>query len=353
MDFDRVPDRINSIQTCYCWYHGSEPDEKLRPLFREDQMLAVSCPDACPKLVADFNRAGGLVLPYISTYKAPILEEVPDGDDWNMWEGGSPARGSARANPFWQAVELSEHPDWILRDEQGRPRRPFEDPGYMPGWYQSNPFAEDYCQAVLRGVRAVVADPRFDGVFYDNFFTYRDPSSTILKNNKLEAADMQNFEKVFHNLARSVRRTGDDATNGHFWILINGDINEVSEQIADVIAIESFVYSWARTDDVDDCQALEKLTSAKTLRSRGGRIIALSYFGFSGNNIAEDARRIRRLADQSQAILADCLTLARPAVCSYFARRNLAQGGGEVALKALQNEVAGDLEVAREVYRVE
>ncbi len=68
MSLKTVPERIKEIQTGYAWYCASEPDRELRPLFREDQMLLAGCPDACPKLVADFNRAGGLVLPSLLSH---------------------------------------------------------------------------------------------------------------------------------------------------------------------------------------------------------------------------------------------------------------------------------------------
>lgn len=349
-----IPDRINDIQTGYAWYRGCEPDEELRSLFREDQLLLVTCPDACPKLVADFNRGGGLVVPYVSTYKAPVLGEVPDG--WNKWEGGSPAWSWAQVNPFWQAVDLTGHPDWILYVDEGQPRRPFDYPTYMPGWYQTNPLAEGYCRAVLWGIEALAADPRFDGIFYDNFYCHEGCGSVlptkILKDNEAQTVDARVYEKAIDDLAWSIRRTGDNATDGHFWMVLNGVRNEVAQQIADILMIESFLYSWAWTRDWDDQQALDKLMEPVTLRRRGGRVMPMPYFGFSGSNIADDARRVRRLTDQANAIFSDLLTLARPELVSVFARRNTEQGGGKKALEALKNEVPGDIETAREVYRV-
>ena len=181
----------------------------------------------------------------------------------------------------------------------------------------------------------------------------------MLCNGGLQNVNMQEHEKAFYDLARSVRQTGDAASNKHFWIMINGCINEVSEQIADMLATESFVYSWAWPgSSMDDQEALRLLASPKTLRRRGGRVVALPYFGFSGDDIAEDARRIRRLSDKAHAIFGDCFTLARPAMVSDFARRNWQKQGGDdgsqnpPALQALENEVPGDPASAREVYRL-
>lgn len=347
-----VPARINYIQTGYAWYWGCEPDEELRPLFREDQLLLVACPEACPKLVADFNRGGGLVLTYISTYKAPILGEIPDG--WNKWEGGSPARSWAKENPFWKAVDLTGHPDWILYGGDELPRRPFNYPTYMPGWNQVNPLSEGYCQAVRQGIEAVAADPRFDGVFYDNFYGHAGNVGPIkiLKNNKFQSVNLKDLDKAMNELAWSIRRTGDKAQDSYFWIVLNGEKSETAQQIADIISLESFIYSWAETVKMDDEQALAKLREEKILLGRGGRVMPMPYFGFSGNNIADDARRIRRLTDQANAIFSDLMTLARPEIVSVFARRNKEQGGGEEALKTLKNEVPGDIEAARKVYRV-
>ena len=85
-----VPARIKDIETCYFWTPRSEPDEELHSVIRADQMLLVASPDHCPELIAEFNRAGGLVLLYISTYKAPVFGEVPDGCNLRVWETGSP-----------------------------------------------------------------------------------------------------------------------------------------------------------------------------------------------------------------------------------------------------------------------
>ncbi|MFH1614835.1 MAG: hypothetical protein ABIG61_07115 [Planctomycetota bacterium] len=358
MNFNKVPERINDLQTCYFWYFGTEPDDELRSLIREDQMLVVGCPNSCPKLITDFNQAGGLVLLYISIYKAPIIEAVPDG--WSTWQGGSPDRSSAQANPFWNAVQLGEHPDWILRNEQGQPSQPFEDPNYMPGWYQTTSLAKGYCEAVSIGIEAVASDRRFNGIMCDNFHP-NSRHSTLLKNGEFQAADMKAHKKAFYSLARSIRQTGNNVANRYFWIVTNGGLvcDSTDQQISDAIIIESFIYSWAWPgSSMDDQQALDKLKSATMLSGRGGRLIALPYFGFSGNNIIADARRVRRLTDQAGAIFSDMFTLARPAMVSTFARRNWEKQSGQEgmqnppALKALQNEVQGDCNVAKEVYRV-
>ena len=89
----------------------------------------------------------------------------------------------------------------------------------------------------------------------------------------------------------------------------------------------------------------------------------MPYFGFSGTNIAEDARRIKRLTDQTDAVFSDMFTLARPEIISTFAKRNWKQsavnkemakeGTSEEDLPAYQafkNEVPGDIEAAREIY---
>jgi hypothetical protein len=348
-----VPQRINEIHISYFWPPRSEPDHELRALIRENQLLVVACPDGCPKLIADFNRAGGLVLLYVSTYKAPVIKEVPDNMNVRVWEGGSPDRTSISANPYWQAVDLTNHPDWMLYAEPNKPRRPFEDPNYMAGWYQTNPSREEYRQAVVKGIEAVAKDPRFDGIMYDNFRDQGRPSA-VLKNGRFERIDAETDRTAFRSLARLIRQTGDRASKKHFWIMINGEPSDVAQDIADAIALESFVYSWAWPgSSMDDQQALKRLTSPCTLLSRGGRWVAMAYFGFGTTEIGADGRRIRRITDQAHAIFSDMFTLARPAMVSTFARRNWQKQGGDRAPKALGSEVPGDSAAAREVYGVD
>lgn len=353
-----VPRRLQEIQTCYFWTPRSEPDADLRALIREDQMLMTACPDGCPELISDFNRAGGLVLLYVSTYKAPVIGEVPDNMNIRCWEGGSPDRYSISVNPYWQAVNLTDHPDWILYTEPGKPKRPFEDPNYMAGWYQTNPASEGYRNAVKRGIEAVTQDPRFNGIMYDNFLDFGRPSFA-LKDGRFETVEAKADLAAFSSLARSVRESGDHASREHFWIVINGETAEITQEIADAVEMESFVYSWAWPgSSMDDEQALKKLTAPCTLLARGGRWVPMPYFGFGTADIAEDGRRIRRLTDKANAIFSDMFTLARPGIVSTFARRNWAKQSSQEkladppALRALKSEVPGDPVAAREVYRV-
>ena len=367
MSSDRVPERIKDIQTCYFWPCRCEPDDQLRPLIREDQMVMIVSPHACPKLIADFRRAGGLVLLYTSTYKAPSIKEVPDGFNLERWETGSPDYTSLQDHPFYQAVNLEGHPDWILYTQDGQPRRPFDDPGYMTGWYQITALSKGYAEAAVRGIRAVAADSRFDGIFYDNFGPTNEPSQ-ILKNGKLEVADIDGHRKRFYELARAIREAGNEVSDEHFWIHINNGglaYTQTGQEIADFIEMESFAYSWSHPGTtMDDEEALEKLTANRTLKERGGKVIPMPYFGFSGNNIAEDARRIKRLTNQTDAVFSDMFTLANPKFISSFAQKNWKQSWANVKLQkekglseedlpayqAFKNEVPGDLEAAREIY---
>ncbi len=359
----RVPKRINDIDICYLWPVRSEPDDELRALIREDQMLMVACPDGCPKLIADFKRKGGIVLLYISTYKAPLIEEVPDNLNIKVWEGGSPDRTSISLNPYWKTVNLTNHPDWILYYPDEQPRRPFEDPNYMAGWYQTNPSSKGYQEAVLKGIQAIVHDERFDGIMYDNFIDWGRPSK-ILQEGQFKTITADEDRNAFLSLAQLIRETGDrtsqEVGKEHFWIVLNGEHPEIAHQIADVLELESFMYSWAWPGaSMNDQEALKKLTTPCTLLKRGGRWMPMPYFGFSGNDIVEDAKRLYKIIKQTNAIFSDMFTLARPAMVSTFARRNWAkQSGGQdklpdpPALKALRNEVTGNPIVAKEIYGI-
>ena len=362
MKYAKVPERIQDIETGYWYPPRSEPDLELRSVIRPGQMLMVASPDQCPQLVDDFNKAGGLVLLYISTYKAPVIEEVPDGHNMTVWEGGSPDRTSIRTNPFWKAVDLTGHPEWMLYDGNEKPGRPFEDPDYMRGWYSTTPLARGYREAVLEGIQKVAADPRFDGIMHDNFNPTIDHDSMIVTGDTKEQTDVNAHRDAFLDLAEEIRRVGDEATSkDHFWIVINGhyQIDESVQNIADALMMESVVYSWAWPGAYeDDKQAYERLMDPKVLLARGGRVVAMPYFGFSGSDIAEDARRVKKLTDKANAIFADCLTLARPEMMATFARNNWQKQGGAArhpgeeapALRALRNQAPGNIEAAREIY---
>ena len=109
---------------------------------------------------------------------------------------------------------------------------------------------------------------------------------------------------------------------------------------------------------MSDEEAVTMLESLGILRERGGRPVVLPYLGFSGRDIVEDAHRIRRIADPVNAIYADFYTLVRPGIMAPSARRLVANQRPEdvfyypEARAALSNLRPGNLEAAREVYRL-
>jgi nicotinamidase-related amidase len=64
-------------------------------------------------------------------------------------------------------VDLVDHPEWALIDENGRIRRPFDAPGYRAGVHQSCTNVAGIADAYVRGVRNLMALGA-DGVFVDN-----------------------------------------------------------------------------------------------------------------------------------------------------------------------------------------
>ena len=352
----RVPARVKDLETCYFWYWGCEPGEHLMPLARGDQMLVVTCPESCPRLVERFTRDGGIVLLYVSVYKAPFIDDVPD--DLRRWEGGSPHRSSLLENPYWRGLDLAGHPDWMLRDGDGEPRRPFEAPFYMNGWQQTTALSESYRDAVCHSITEVVRDGRFSGVFVDNVHVNELPS-TIEIDGQLRPADMDAHGRAFYELIAAMARTGREASDDYFWVQTNGTGHETIQRVADVMLFESFMYSWAWPRPLmTNEEAVACLNSLPALHERGGRSIALSYFGFSGSDIAEDARRVRRICDEAGAIFADFFSLADTETIAAGARRYVGlQKPGEAAhypdaAEALANLRPGDPDAAREVYRL-
>ena len=345
-----VPSRIQSIDMCYLWYRGTEPDSDLLELVRPDQLLIVTCPDACPRLIGRFREAGGLVLVYGSIYKAPLLEEVPSG--WSQWEGGSPDHENVAANPFWQAVDVKAFPDAMRRYDDGEPRRPFNQPNYMPGWYQVTATDRDYADAVVRGAELVARDDRFDGMFIDNYFSLMHHPAKVRRDGKLMALDPAEHDQAVVTLLERMAEAARAVADEHFWLAVNGNAADRVQHVVDLAMHESLMFSWASPEPrCTQDQAEQRLAEFPVLRKRGGRLIALGYFGFGGRDVNADARMYRDMVDRCGAIFADFFSIARPDLIGAFAQQNREQGG-EGAEKALAKITPGNRELAREIYRL-
>ena len=101
-----------------------------------------------------FEKAHALgirVLPYVSLYKTVDLSQWPEG----------------RVHPFWREVDCAKHPGWALIRPDGKRRRPFNNPRYRRGAYQSCCNAPGIHEGYVRGIKAAM-DLGADGVFVDN-----------------------------------------------------------------------------------------------------------------------------------------------------------------------------------------
>lgn len=139
------------------WYHewtDAIVEEKLKGF-----PFVIGVPHE-KKWIERAHELGVRVLPYVTFYKAPNIRKVSE-----------PSK--IRASPFYKEVDLAKHPEWILFDERGVPRRPFNMPDYPKGWTQNCTNVEGYAEACLRGVKALM-DMGVDGLFIDNAHPTRD-----------------------------------------------------------------------------------------------------------------------------------------------------------------------------------
>jgi len=105
------------------------------------------------ELVRKLQKKGVKALPYISFYigyrNPPAPDEPPYTGNW-LWLD----------SPYWKAVNIKDHPEWILIGKNGEERWNF---GYRRLCNNSPGFQE----AVAEGLRNLM-DLGFDGVFIDN-----------------------------------------------------------------------------------------------------------------------------------------------------------------------------------------
>ena len=111
----------------------------------------VSHVPATRETAEEAHRWGVRIMPYVSLYKAYDSSEYP----------------GFKSQPFAGEIDLAEHPEWALLREDGKRRRPFDNPNYARGIHQSCCNQPGIADAYVRGVVNVLATGA-DGVFVDN-----------------------------------------------------------------------------------------------------------------------------------------------------------------------------------------
>ncbi|HUL21202.1 MAG TPA: putative glycoside hydrolase [Thermodesulfobacteriota bacterium] len=268
---DRAPAWLYEAETYGLWYSDLASEEDLRS-YHVFSLIDWGQPCSNLKWVKELQNSGIRSIAYVSFYKAPA---IPDVEDQRRWEGGSPGVEECKRNPFWQAVDLSNHPDWRLIGESGEVKRPFNDPDYAPGWSQVCTNVEGYSEAVLRGVRGIM-NLGFDGLFIDNVHPEAcfGPQHGRHKHVHGDKNNPETYKALLAEVRRLVKSYGEDKV----CVLNSGDLREEYAEYSDGLMWESYIFGddqrrqdWSRVRKAAD--------DWRQYVDRGKAVLALSYVG--------------------------------------------------------------------------
>ena len=240
------------------------------------------------------------VLPYVSPEKAWFVDTPERLKRFHR-------RNPGGAVPYYEAVDPSSHPEWILIDKLGRPTPRYgsyakNDQGQWEvkwgvwsvhgqkyedlqnanpwSWYMCSS-AEGYIDAVERGVRAVM-DLGFDGVFVDNTYTRRLAlchGAELGKHKHRPPGD--NTDKTYWELAARIHQTV-KSYGPEKIILLNGGTEDVYRPIRDGAMIESYICTDGKRERIHNWDTVLKWARQYRDERKHNRIVtALSYLGSS------------------------------------------------------------------------
>ena len=268
---DKAPTWLYEAETYGLWYSDLASEEQIRT-YQGFSFIDWGQPCSNQKWVHEFHNSGIRSIAYVSFYKAPA---IPDVEDRRRWEGGSPGVEECKRNPFWQAVDLSNHPDWRLIGENGEVKRPFNYPNYAPGWSQVCTNVEGYSEAVLRGVRGIM-NLGFDGLFIDNVHpeVCFGPERGKHKHVHAYKNNPETYKMLLAEVRRLVKSYGDDKV----CVLNSGDLREEYAEYSDGLMWESYIFGNAqRRQDWE--QVRKAADDWRHYVDCGKAVLALSYVG--------------------------------------------------------------------------
>ena len=303
------------------WYLNRLPEGEEHMLFERAEAVIVGYPKTLDPWVRELRKRGVKILPYISFYKAPSFARIPENKGW---QGGSPAKSECLTNPFWRTVATDDHPEWIGRDENGAARRPFEKETYLQGWDQTCPLVDSYREACISGLRALLADG-YDGIFLDN----------VHLSGRLPHAGHGSGEDV-GTAAKTLVLEGAEVVHSACHDLLfaaNGEIIPEVEAVADLVTMESFMFSWAwdlsvfetvaGNEDLRNWQEhirhlIERYGSKPWQPGGGPQPVGLGYLGFSGRSLREDAFTLLAVTSILGMAVCDAGTALKPRLWESF-----------------------------------
>jgi hypothetical protein len=271
-DEDRAPTWLYEGETYGLWYLDLASAEQIEP-YKAFPFIDWGQPASNVKWVEEFHKLNIRSIAYVSFYKAP---NIPQVEDRRKWEGGSPGIDECQRNPFWQAVDLSKHPEWTLIAQEGNLKRPFNNPNYPPGWYQVCSNVEGYTEAVLEGVKGIM-EMGFDGLFIDNVHPETECYGPEHGRHRHLHPDKNNagtYKMLLSQIRPLVKSYGQDKA----VVLNSGGVQKEYFPYGDGLMWESYIFGGAerRHDWNRIKQAAEEL---KPYIESGKALLALSYVG--------------------------------------------------------------------------
>jgi len=252
------------------WYSDLATPEQIEP-YKSFPFIDWGQPASNITWVKEFHKMGIRSIAYVSFYKSPNITRV---EDRRRWEGGSPGVEECTKNPFWQAVDLSKHPEWMLIAEDGSLKRPFNNPNYPPGWYQVCTNVEGYAKAVLEGVKGIM-EMGFDGLFIDNVHPEANCFGPENQRHEHLYPDNNNAETYKMLLAKVfplVKSYGQDKV----CVLNSGGARREYAPYGDALMWESYIFGGAERRH-DWKKIREAADEWKPHIDSGKAILALSY----------------------------------------------------------------------------
>ncbi|MDD2711117.1 MAG: hypothetical protein PHV34_24320 [Verrucomicrobiae bacterium] len=179
------------------------------------------------------RQAGVRILPYVSLYKASNSKDDP----------------TCMRHPFWKEVDAAAHPEWLLIDENGKVKRPFDAPNYCAGLEQSCCNHQALQDAYVKAVENVM-QAGCGGIFIDNIHPTILCHGEKLGIHRHDWPDQNNsacFEKALKRVYETVKRHGSDKL-----CVINPSIGDPRwAEFGDYVMLECFIYKDQRKGDLN------------------------------------------------------------------------------------------------------
>lgn len=215
-------------------------------------------------------RYGIRGMPYISLYK--VYESAAGGDP---------------NAPFWRAVDIADHPEWVYIGVDGQRKRPFNNEFYPPMYWQSCTNTAGIAEAYAEGA-AQILELGAGGVFIDNVLpaaTCYGPQTGVHEHLHPELDNIATFKLALQGVIDTVHGFGPDTV-----VMLNiGNPFERWAPFGDCIMLESFIYNvdvrpgpggWVGNERVQAKQwpqILEWIEQTAAHVDGGGSVVALEY----------------------------------------------------------------------------